>query len=88
MGFSGWEFDFAYAVNDAGQIVGTGFHNGVETGFLLNPVPVPAVKAVVNGASFAAGGVVAGAMATAFGTNLTLSTGINITSSLPGTPMK
>ena len=80
---TGWEFDFAYAVNDAGQIVGTGFHNGVETGFLLNPIPAPAVKAVVNGASFATGGVVAGAMATAFGTNLTSSTGINITSSLP-----
>jgi len=80
---SGWEFDFAYAVNDAGQIVGTGFHNGVETGFLLTPEPVPAINAVVNGASFAPGGVVAGGMATAFGTNLTSSTGINITSSLP-----
>jgi uncharacterized protein (TIGR03437 family) len=80
---AGWEFDFAYAVNDAGQIVGTGFHNGVETGFLLNPEPAPALNAVVNGASFAPGGVVAGAMATAFGTNLTSGTGINITSSLP-----
>jgi hypothetical protein len=79
---SGWEFDFAYAVNDAGQIVGTGFHNGVETGFVLNPESVPAVKAVVTGASFEAGGV-AGAMATVLGTNLTSSTGINITSSLP-----
>jgi uncharacterized protein (TIGR03437 family) len=81
---SGWEFDFAYALNDAGQIVGTGFHNGVETGFLLNPGPVPpAVTAVVNGASFKSGGVVPGEMATLFGTNLTTKTGINVTSGLP-----
>ena len=81
---SGWEFDYAYAVNDAGQIVGTGFHNGVETGFLLNPGPVPpAVTAVVNGASFKNGGVVPGEMATLFGTNLTTNTGINVTSGLP-----
>jgi uncharacterized protein (TIGR03437 family) len=80
---SGWEFDYAYAVNDAGQIVGTGFHNGVQTGFLLAPEPVPTVTAFVNGASFVGGGVVPGEMATAFGTNLTSSTGINLTSSLP-----
>jgi uncharacterized protein (TIGR03437 family) len=38
---------------------------------------------VVNGASFAPGGVVAGEMATIFGTNLTSATGINLSSSLP-----
>jgi uncharacterized protein (TIGR03437 family) len=38
---------------------------------------------VVNGASFAPGGVVAGEIATIFGSNLTSSTGINLTSSLP-----
>jgi uncharacterized protein (TIGR03437 family) len=43
----------------------------------------PAVSAVVNGASFVGGGVVPGEIATAFGTNLTSSTGINLTSSLP-----
>lgn len=81
---SGWEFDYAYALNDAGQIVGTGFHNGVQTGFLLNPGPVPpAVTAVANGASFKNGGVVPGEMATLFGTNLTTNTGINVTSGLP-----
>jgi hypothetical protein len=43
----------------------------------------PVVKAVVNGASFVGGGVVPGEIATAFGTNLTSATGINLTSSLP-----
>ncbi len=43
----------------------------------------PVVSAVVNGASFVGGGVVPGEIATAFGTNLTSSTGINLTSSLP-----
>ncbi len=41
------------------------------------------ITAVVNGASFVGGGVVPGEIATAFGTNLTSSTGINLTSSLP-----
>lgn len=44
---------------------------------------LPIVSAVVNGASFAGGGVVAGEIATAFGTALTSATGINLTSSLP-----
>jgi uncharacterized protein (TIGR03437 family) len=38
---------------------------------------------VVNGASFAPGGVVAGEIATIFGSDLTSSTGINLSSSLP-----
>jgi uncharacterized protein (TIGR03437 family) len=38
---------------------------------------------VVNGASFAQGGVVAGEIATIFGSNLTSTTGISLTSSLP-----
>jgi uncharacterized protein (TIGR03437 family) len=38
---------------------------------------------VVNGASFAQGGVVAGEIATIFGSNLTSSAGINLSSSLP-----
>jgi uncharacterized protein (TIGR03437 family) len=44
---------------------------------------VPAITAVVNGASFVGGGVVPGEIATAFGTNLTSNNGINLTSSLP-----
>lgn len=38
---------------------------------------------VVNAASFASGGVVPGEIATIFGSNLTTSTGINLTSTLP-----
>jgi uncharacterized protein (TIGR03437 family) len=47
------------------------------------PLLIPAVTAVVNGASFLGGGVVPGEIATLFGTNLTASIGANITSSLP-----
>jgi uncharacterized protein (TIGR03437 family) len=43
----------------------------------------PTIGAVVNGASFAAGGIVPGEIATLFGSNLTSSTGINLTSGLP-----
>ena len=46
-------------------------------------VIAPVVSAVVNGASFAGGGVVPGEIATAFGTNLTSAAGINLTSVLP-----
>jgi len=49
---------------------------------LPNPVR-PVVSAVTNGASFASGTIVPGEIATIFGSNLTSSTGINLTSSLP-----
>jgi uncharacterized protein (TIGR03437 family) len=58
-------------------------HFSTSTWTFAAGAAAPVVNAVVNGASFAAGGVVPGAIATAFGTNLTSSTGINITSSLP-----
>lgn len=35
---SGWELHYADDINEVGQIVGTGLHNGVERGFLLRPV--------------------------------------------------
>jgi probable HAF family extracellular repeat protein len=38
---SGWHFDTATAINDSGQIVGQGTHNGEYHAFLLNPVPEP-----------------------------------------------
>jgi uncharacterized protein (TIGR03437 family) len=38
---------------------------------------------VTNGASFAAGSLVPGEIATAFGTSLTTGTGIHLSSSLP-----
>jgi probable HAF family extracellular repeat protein len=31
---TGWTLTFAYGINDAGQIVGRGYYNGVETSFL------------------------------------------------------
>jgi probable HAF family extracellular repeat protein len=37
---SGWTLDAAFAVNNAGQIVGTGTLNGIEHAFLLGPAPV------------------------------------------------
>ena len=43
----------------------------------------PVIGAAVNGASFARGGIVPGEIATIFGSNLTSSIGINLTSSLP-----
>jgi probable HAF family extracellular repeat protein len=38
---SGWRLEFAYAINDAGQITGSGaFDDGIHA-FLLTPVPEP-----------------------------------------------
>jgi probable HAF family extracellular repeat protein len=34
---SGWTLLSAYAINNAGQIVGEGTHNGKQRGFLLTP---------------------------------------------------
>ena len=59
----------------------TGVIFSIDAG--LPKPPNPVVNAVTNGASFAAGMLVPGEIATAFGTNLTGSTGINLTSSLP-----
>jgi uncharacterized protein (TIGR03437 family) len=49
----------------------------------LPPLPNPKISAVTNGASFAAGSLVPGEIATAFGTSLTTGTGINLSSTLP-----
>lgn len=38
---SGWILTEAYAINDVGQIAGTGVFNGRATGFVLNPVHAP-----------------------------------------------
>ncbi len=48
-----------------------------------NHTPVPEIAAVTNGASFAAGSIAPGEIATLFGSNLTSATGINLTSGLP-----
>lgn len=34
---TGWTISWVYGINDAGQIVGTGFRNGVQEAFLLSP---------------------------------------------------
>jgi uncharacterized protein (TIGR03437 family) len=47
------------------------------------PPPEPTINSVVNGASFVGGGIAPGEIATIFGTDLTSSVGINLTSGLP-----
>ena len=37
----GWRLSYVAAINDAGQIAGTGFHNGQQRAFLLNPGATP-----------------------------------------------
>jgi probable HAF family extracellular repeat protein len=37
----GWELEFAFAINDAGQITGEGHIGGLTRAFLLTPVPEP-----------------------------------------------
>lgn len=36
-GNAGWSLQSAASINDAGEIVGVGIHNGVQSGFLLTP---------------------------------------------------
>ena len=43
----GWELNYAFDINDYGQIVGSGYHNGVRRAFLLTPVPEPGSFAVL-----------------------------------------
>ena len=40
---SGWILEFANAINDRGQITGTGNHNGEEHAFRLNPISDPKI---------------------------------------------
>jgi probable HAF family extracellular repeat protein len=54
----GWHLEGAYAINQAGQIVGTGLHNGQARAFLLTPPPKPpdvAAPTWVNGTLTASG---------------------------------
>lgn len=49
---SGWVLSYAAGINNSGQIVGTGFHNGMQTAFVLTPVsaaPGPAITGIVGG---------------------------------------
>jgi hypothetical protein len=42
IGDPSWVLSEAQAINSAGQIAGAGYLNGVQTGFLLTPLPTPA----------------------------------------------
>ena len=57
--------------------------SGCSSSTLPPPAPSFDSSGVVNGASFASGGIVPGEIATIFGTNLTFAPGINLTSGLP-----
>jgi len=39
---SGWALKVASAINDSGQIIGSGIINGQTHAFLMTPVPIPA----------------------------------------------
>lgn len=45
---AGWQLCYAIAINDAGQIAGTGIVNGQEHAFLLTPASGPQVNSVVG----------------------------------------
>ncbi len=83
-----------YTYDDGGRLTKVAYPNGNvisytydKAGNLLSRVvgsgAGPVINAVVNAASFSAGGIVPGEIATIFGTNLTSNTGINLTSGLP-----
>ncbi len=38
---TGWDIACAYDVNDSGQIIGFGYHDGLYSSFVLDPVPEP-----------------------------------------------
>ncbi|MEO7718946.1 MAG: PEP-CTERM sorting domain-containing protein [Capsulimonas sp.] len=42
-----WKLEFAADINDRGQIVGEGFHNGQYHGYLLTPTPEPSSVAAM-----------------------------------------
>ena len=55
---AGWHLATAEAINDAGQIVGAGFHNGIKRAFLLTLPPSISSPTVAPGELLPAGGVV------------------------------
>ncbi len=56
---SGWYDTEALGINDAGQIIGDGFHNGQLRAFIANPVavPEPGALALLAAGALAAGGL-------------------------------
>jgi uncharacterized protein (TIGR03437 family) len=79
IGDARWVFSYASGINDAGQIVGTGFYNGAQTAFLLTPqggADIPVIGAAV-GAGLSSPSVTTlspGGLFTVFGTSLSSST--------------
>jgi uncharacterized protein (TIGR03437 family) len=67
---SGWQLTSAAAINDAGQIVGTGIVNQQQHAFLLTPVVLPQINSVVGGGlhSPPVNAISADALFTIFGT--------------------
>jgi hypothetical protein len=45
-GNPGWDLCWAYDVNDLRQVVGWGYHDGLQRAFLLTPIPEPSVLAL------------------------------------------
>jgi probable HAF family extracellular repeat protein len=45
---SNWELSSANSISDTGYIVGNGFHNGQERGFLLVPIPEPSILILMS----------------------------------------
>ena len=77
---------YAVALDSSGNIYIAEGSVVLKVGAQVTPPTNPpsfTESGVVNGASFAQGGVVAGEIATIFGSNLTSSAGINLSSSLP-----
>ena len=56
---AGWHLATAEAINDAGQIVGAGFHNGIKRAFLLTLPPSVSSPTVAPRELLPAGGTVA-----------------------------
>lgn len=54
----GWTFSTAHGLNELGQIVGSGTHNGQWSGYLLTPVPEPSsLTALLCGIGCLAGAI-------------------------------
>jgi uncharacterized protein (TIGR03437 family) len=84
--FSNWQQTFENPYNivaEGGINPSTANEFTFALHFVLANGALPTVNAVVNGASFVSGGVVAGEIATVFGTNIVSATGINLVSALP-----
>jgi len=79
---SSWSVNSQITVGSGGNITSYPVTSITSCSLGGNP-PSFTASGVVNGASFAKGGIVPGEIATLFGSNLTSSVGINLTSGLP-----